>query len=457
MLDVKNLSVVYGKHQALTDISISVDTGELVVILGANGAGKSSLLRALAGLCEGEMSGQVSLDSKLIFDLNADEIVQLGIALVPEGRAIFGDLSVEENLKLGAYAERARSKQQENLALVFQLFPKLQERRKQVARTMSGGEQQMVAIGRALMSAPSILMLDEPSLGLSPLLSKELFQVLSRIRESGIGVLMVEQNAKLSLSVADRGYLIEVGNLVGEDTAENLSRDPAVQAAYLGSGSKTTTPKPAIGIARTAASNSLAHRYIQPAGLDQQSVAVPFAGVDAMGDLLRRAAESGQDRPKVQVPLVAGRSEGRVTDRTLTPRPSLPEGEGVTSRATTLSPLPTDVPVRNGASGRGAGVRGLDVSGDLPPRTINLLQPKTDDRITELLQEFEDAAAAARLPQQNASNFTTSTSTVSSFGDGYEDEPLPTIPVFRKSDIQVFKRDTHGVLKRADAKQSKGH
>ena len=234
MLKVDNLSVAYGQHRALDNVSVQIAKGEVVVILGANGAGKSSLLRTIAGLSKGHCEGDISFDGGSLMGVSPDDIVTGGIALVPEGRAIFGDLNVEENLRLGAYNERARANEAANLDRVLTLFPKLRDRRKQITRTMSGGEQQMVAIGRALMSDPSILMLDEPSLGLSPLLSKELFQALGSIRETGLGVLVVEQNAKLSLAIADRGYLIENGHIVGADDAASLAADPAVQAAYLG-------------------------------------------------------------------------------------------------------------------------------------------------------------------------------------------------------------------------------
>ncbi len=244
MLKVTGLSVAYGKHQALEDASLSVAPGEIVVILGANGAGKSTLLKALSGICEGQSTGDISLDGHALHGLPPDQIVEEGIALVPEGRGIFGDLTVEENLKLGAYPNRAKDEEAANLERVFSLFPKLTERRRQIARTMSGGEQQMVAIGRAMMSSPSILTLDEPSLGLSPLLCKELFQNLAAIKDLGIGVLMVEQNAKQSLAIADRGYLLENTRIVHEDSAEALRNDPAVQAAYLGGGGHSAAPKP---------------------------------------------------------------------------------------------------------------------------------------------------------------------------------------------------------------------
>ena len=241
MLEVSNLSATYGKHSALQGISLRVGLGEIVVILGANGAGKSTLLRAISGICDGEVSGTVSLDSALISELSSDQIVERGIALVPEGRGIFGDLTVKENLLLGAYSNRARRDENANLDPVLKLFPKLQERQGQVVRTMSGGEQQMVAIGRAMMSAPQILMLDEPSLGLSPILCKELFQNLTIVKNLGIGILLVEQNAKQSLAIADRGYLLENTRITFEDTAAKLANDPAVQKAYLGVGKDSST------------------------------------------------------------------------------------------------------------------------------------------------------------------------------------------------------------------------
>lgn len=234
MLTVKGLKAAYGMHQALAGVDLRIALGEIVVILGANGAGKSTLLRAIAGLCEGQVSGEIALDGLPLHTLPPEEIVEAGIAFVPEGRGIFGDLSVSENLQLGAYSRHARKNRIANLERVYDLFPKLKERGRQIARTMSGGEQQMVAIGRAMMADPKILMLDEPSLGLSPLLSKELFQNLSRISATGLGVLLVEQNAKLSLGISDRGYLIENGAITGEDRASALLHDPAVQAAYLG-------------------------------------------------------------------------------------------------------------------------------------------------------------------------------------------------------------------------------
>ena len=234
MLETKQMSVYYGQHRAVENVSLNVSKGEIVVMLGANGAGKSTLLRAISGLAPKMKGSAVLLEGKDITHLASHDIVEAGIALVPEGRGIFGDMKVRENLILGAHPKRARQKQTDNLDLVLGLFPILAARRNQIARTMSGGEQQMVAIGRAMMSNPSILMLDEPSLGLSPLLCKELFRTLARIKETGVGVFLVEQNAKQSLAIADRGYLLDNGHITGSDTAEALSRDKQVQKAYLG-------------------------------------------------------------------------------------------------------------------------------------------------------------------------------------------------------------------------------
>ncbi|WP_367182986.1 ABC transporter ATP-binding protein [Ferrovibrio sp.] len=234
MLEIANLSVSYGKHRAVDGVSLSVAMREIVVILGANGSGKTSLLRAAGGLQPMATDARIALAGQDLRRLRAHQIVEAGLALVPEGRGIFGELTVRENLQLGAFAKRARAKEAENLQRVLTLFPRLAERMNQAARTMSGGEQQMVAIGRALMSAPDILLLDEPSLGLSPLMCGELFGALEHVREAGIGVLLVEQNAKRSLAIADRGYLIENGRIVGQGSAAALRDDPAVQRAYLG-------------------------------------------------------------------------------------------------------------------------------------------------------------------------------------------------------------------------------
>jgi branched-chain amino acid transport system ATP-binding protein len=237
MLEVSNLTVAYGLHRALEQVELQIGQSEIVVILGANGAGKSSLLKAIAGIVPALPGKRIVLSGHDLSALPPHRIVEAGLALVPEGRGIFGDLTVRENLRLGAYPERSRASEREILERVLTLFPRLAERLGQTVRTMSGGEQQMVAIGRALMSKPDVLLLDEPSLGLSPLMCKELFAALARIRESGVSVLLVEQNARQSLAIADRGYLIETGRIVGEGRAIDLRDDPAVRRAYLGGAS----------------------------------------------------------------------------------------------------------------------------------------------------------------------------------------------------------------------------
>jgi len=234
MLESRNVSVFYGRHRALENVSASVSKGEIVVMLGANGAGKSTFLRAIAGQTRKMDGAAVLIDGMDITHSPPHAIVETGIALVPEDRGIFADLTVHENLVLGAHPARARALETQNLDRVLSLFPKLTERRKQLVRTMSGGERQMVAIGRAMMSAPTILMLDEPSLGLSPLLCTELFRTLARIKEAGVGIFLVEQNAKQSLAIADRGYLLDNGHIVGADSARALANDGKVKAAYLG-------------------------------------------------------------------------------------------------------------------------------------------------------------------------------------------------------------------------------
>jgi branched-chain amino acid transport system ATP-binding protein len=234
MLDVADLSVAYGQHRALDGVALTVGRGEIVTILGANGAGKTSLLKAIAGIVKTLPGKRIKLGDHDLSHLPAHEIVECGLALVPEGRGIFGELTVAENLLLGANPKRARGGEAQRREQVLALFPRLSERAGQVARTMSGGEQQMLAIGRALMSRPDVLLLDEPSLGLSPALVHELFATLSKVRAQGVGLLLVEQNAKESLRIADRGYVLANGSIVEHDTAANLQANPAVQRAYLG-------------------------------------------------------------------------------------------------------------------------------------------------------------------------------------------------------------------------------
>jgi branched-chain amino acid transport system ATP-binding protein len=244
MLEVAALSHFYGKHQALADIGLRAASGEIVAILGANGAGKSTLLKIIAGLIRPAPGAIIRFEGTSLAELPAHQIVERGIALVPEGRGIFGELTVAENLQLGAYPARARKGETEMRAKVLALFPRLNERMSQAVRTMSGGEQQMVAIGRALMSNPMLLMLDEPSLGLSPLLTREVFRALTQIRASGVSVLLVEQNARASLDIADRVYLIESGRGAGTGPAGEMKNNPDVQRAYLGKARPAATEPP---------------------------------------------------------------------------------------------------------------------------------------------------------------------------------------------------------------------
>jgi len=234
VLSVAGLTVSYGSHVALRGIDMEARRGEIVAILGSNGAGKSSLLKAIAGLVGKGTEAQVAVGGKDLSLLDPHEIVEAGISLVPEGRGLFGDLTVAENLRLGAFARRARAGEPERLAKVFSMFPRLGERHVQLSRTMSGGEQQMLAIGRALMAAPDFVLLDEPSLGLAPVVTQQLFMTLRRIADEGTGIVLVEQNTRASLKIADRAYLMENGHIVGGGSAADLGADPAVQRAYLG-------------------------------------------------------------------------------------------------------------------------------------------------------------------------------------------------------------------------------
>ena len=244
MLEVRHLSVAYGQHQALAEVSVRVRPGEIVVILGANGAGKSTLLKAIAGLVTPQAGAVIALSGRDLSVMPPHAVVEAGVALVPEGRGIFGELTVRENLELGAYAARARADERRHRDRILALFPRLAERLHQTARTMSGGEQQMLAVGRALMSAPEFLLLDEPSLGLSPLVCRELFAALKQIESSGIGVLLVEQNAKQSLAVARRGYVMAAGRIASEGSAATLQSNPAVRHAYLGAVASVSSSTP---------------------------------------------------------------------------------------------------------------------------------------------------------------------------------------------------------------------
>jgi branched-chain amino acid transport system ATP-binding protein len=234
MFEIASLSVSYGRHRAVSDAAMRVAPGEIVVLLGANGAGKSTLLKAAAGMVRPHAGARVTLGGRSLLELPAHRIVEQGLALVPEGRGVFAELSVQENLALGAFPPRARAGERKMLDSVVALFPRLGERLTQQVRTMSGGEQQMVAIGRALMSAPTILLLDEPSLGLSPLLCRELFTALGRVRETGVGILLVEQNARQSLAIGDRAYVMATGRVSGGGLAADALNDDSVRRAYLG-------------------------------------------------------------------------------------------------------------------------------------------------------------------------------------------------------------------------------
>ncbi|MDR1686050.1 MAG: ABC transporter ATP-binding protein [Desulfovibrio sp.] len=232
-LEVDDLRAGYGPVQVLHGISLHVEEGEIVTILGANGAGKTTTLLSVSGLAD-ITGGSVRLRGRDIHTLRADEIVTLGLTQAPEGRRIFGPLSVMENLRLGAFTVKDRKSATRTLEEVFELFPRLCERRSQPAGTLSGGEQQMLAIARALMAKPSLLLLDEPSLGLAPLLVRAIFETVRAINESGVTVLIVEQNARAALKLARRGYILEMGRIVMEGDAPSLLADSGVQQAYLG-------------------------------------------------------------------------------------------------------------------------------------------------------------------------------------------------------------------------------
>ena len=233
MLDVKNIDVYYGDAQALWDVSFSVNQGEIVTLVGSNGAGKSTTLKAISGLVP-PSSGEIRLEGKRIDRSPAHSIVEMGIAQIPEGRRLWPGLSVQENLELGAYIPAARAVRGETMDWVFQLFPLLRERRSQLAGTLSGGEQQMLAIGRGLLSRPKLLILDEPSLGLAPLLVDEVFETIQKINGEGMTILLVEQNVNVALAISNRGYVLETGRIVISGSGKELLADEHVKTAYLG-------------------------------------------------------------------------------------------------------------------------------------------------------------------------------------------------------------------------------
>ncbi|CDZ27837.1 Hypothetical protein NGAL_HAMBI1146_43090 [Neorhizobium galegae bv. officinalis] len=440
MLEVKGLSVSYGQHRALEGASLKVGRGEIVVILGANGAGKSTLLKAVSGICEGRATGAITMQGRDILGLAANRIVDEGIALVPEGRGVFADLSVAENLRLGAHAPRARDEEAGNLERVLRLFPKLHERSKQIVRTMSGGEQQMVAIGRAMMSNPALLTLDEPSLGLSPLLCKELFQALKVVRDTGIGILLVEQNAKQSLAIADRGYLLENGHIIHEGRAQDLRNDPAVQAAYLGGGKasasgqrpggRATTPAAAPGSMPTP---SPAPTYVPPRTTGASPADIAAAALAALPAVPMRGGGAAPHPASAALgdplPASGARGNGNAAADTFSPLAGRRSRQPDEGQATTVGPASPPRPVASPPAMRGAAdalLGGLSLNDIIaeasrasraehgmtmpstpprgrvtaPPPSLpampSLTMGNSQDRLKSVLKEIEDAAARAR-------------------------------------------------------------
>lgn len=227
------MQVYYGVIQAIKGISFEVEEGEVIALIGANGAGKTTILHTVTGLIQPKC-GKIEFEGKDITKTPAHKIVSLGMAHVPEGRRVFAQLSVYENLKLGAYTRKDKTEIEETLEMVYKRFPRLEERKGQLSGTLSGGEQQMLAMGRALMSHPKIILMDEPSMGLSPIFVNEIFNIIQEVRASGTTVLLVEQNAKKALSIADRAYVLETGNIVLEGNAKELMNDDSIKKAYLG-------------------------------------------------------------------------------------------------------------------------------------------------------------------------------------------------------------------------------
>lgn len=233
MLKVEHLKLRYGAIKALHDINITVEKGKIVTLIGANGAGKSSVLHSISNTVTGK-SGTITLDGQNITNVRAHQIVERGLIQVPEGRHILTSMTVKENLKMGAYIRRDEVQVKRDMQHVYDLFPRLYERRRQMAGTLSGGEQQMLAMGRGLMAKPKVLMLDEPSMGLAPLLVKEIFEIIKNINKQGVTILLVEQNANMALSIADYAYVLEVGNITMEGNAKDLLNDSSLKKAYLG-------------------------------------------------------------------------------------------------------------------------------------------------------------------------------------------------------------------------------
>ena len=232
MLEINNVSTHYGQIQALHDVSVNIEQGEIVTLIGANGAGKTTLMMTICGDPQAS-SGNITFDGEELTGTNTPDIMRKGLAIVPEGRRVFSAMTVEENLFMGAYF-RSKEEAQQTIKHVLELFPRLEERFKQRAGTMSGGEQQMLAIGRALMSKPRLLLLDEPSLGLAPIIIQQIFDIIQKLRDDGVTIFLVEQNANQALKIADRGYVLENGRIVKTDTGSNLLTDESVRQAYLG-------------------------------------------------------------------------------------------------------------------------------------------------------------------------------------------------------------------------------
>ncbi len=233
MLEIKDLEVYYGMIQAIKGVSFDVNEGEVIALIGANGAGKTTILHTITGLLSPK-KGSVIFEGQDITKIPAHKIVSLGMAHVPEGRRVFAQMSVYQNLKMGAYTRSSKEEIEASLETVYKRFPRLEERKNQIAGTLSGGEQQMLAMGRALMSKPKIILMDEPSMGLSPILVNEIFDIIQSVSAAGTTVLLVEQNAKKALSIADRAYVLETGNIVTSGDAKTLMNDDAIKKAYLG-------------------------------------------------------------------------------------------------------------------------------------------------------------------------------------------------------------------------------
>jgi branched-chain amino acid transport system ATP-binding protein len=234
LLEIKHFSYYYGQIRAVDNISFNVNKGEIVTLIGGNGAGKTTTLRAISGLIHGGMKGEIYFDGHPISNISAHKITGMGIAQCLEGRQVVSYLTVKENLQMGAFLRKSKSEIQQDFEYVYDIFPRLKEREKQLAGTLSGGEQQMLAVGRGLMMRPKLLMMDEPSLGLAPIVVNEIFDIIKKINNDGMTILLVEQNSNAALSVAHRGYVLETGHIIMSDSAENLRQNEEIKKSYLG-------------------------------------------------------------------------------------------------------------------------------------------------------------------------------------------------------------------------------